>query len=88
MVLLVRNKVKDFDRWKRVFDSQDKSARAAGLVLIQMWRSVDETNEVFFTFEVEDRAGAESFMSSPEAASAGGEAGVIDGDYHFLTPVA
>ena len=84
MVLLVRNKVNDFDQWKRVFDSQAEAARAAGLNLIQMWRSVDEAGEVFFLFEVEDRRRALAFMNAPEAASSGVEAGVIEGDYHFL----
>jgi hypothetical protein len=84
MVLLVRNKVKDFQRWRRVFDSQAEAGRVAGLNLIQMWRSVDEANDVFFLLEVEDRDGAEAFMNAPEAASAGREAGVIEGDYHFL----
>ena len=84
MVLLVRNKVKDFDQWRRVFDSQAETARAAGLNLMQMWRSVDDANDVFFLFEVEDRGRAEAFMNAPEAASAGDEAGVIEGDYHFL----
>lgn len=84
MVLLVRNKVKEIDHWRRVFDSQTETARAAGLNLIQMWRSVDQANEVFFLFEVKDRDEAEAFMNTPEAASVGREAGVIEGDYHFL----
>lgn len=84
MVLLVRNKVKDFDQWRRVFDSQARETRAAGLNLIEMWRSVDDANDVFFLFEVEDRGRAEAFMNTPEAASVGDEAGVIEGDYHFL----
>ena len=84
MVLLVRNKVKEFDQWKRVFDSQAEAARAAGLNLIQLWRSVDEANEVYFLFEVEDRGRALAFMNAPEAESTGVEAGVIEGAYHFL----
>ena len=84
MVLLVHNNVTDFDHWRRVFDSQAETARAAGLNLIQLWRSVDDTNEVFFLFEVEDRGRAEALMSAPEAATVGSEAGVIEGDFHFL----
>ncbi len=84
MVLLVRNKVKDFDRWKRIFDSQAEAGRAAGLNLIQLWQSVDDANDIFFLLEVEDRGRAEAFMNAPEAASTGDEAGVIEGDYHFL----
>jgi len=84
MMLLVRNKVKDFDQWRPVFDSQADAARAAGLNLIQMWRSVDEANEVFFLMEVEDRGRAEAFMNAPAAASAGIESGVIEGAFYFL----
>ena len=84
MVLLVRNRVKDFDHWRRIFDSQTEPAHAAGLTLRQLWRSIDEPNEVFFLFAVEDRGRAEAFMSTPEAATAGRESGVIGGDFHFL----
>ena len=52
MVLLVRNKVKDYDRWRRVFDTQAEAARAAGLNLIQLWRSVAESNELFFCLKL------------------------------------
>ena len=84
MMLLSRNKVTDVDRWKRVFDSQDEAGRAAGLKVIHVWRAVDEPDQVFFLFKVEDRGRAEAFMSSPDAAETGRRAGVIDGDYHFL----
>lgn len=84
MTLLVRNRVEDVHRWKRVFDAQGDAARAAGLNLIHLWRSVDEADQVYFLFEVEDRGRAETYMSTPEAASVGRRAGVIDGDYHFL----
>ena len=57
MVLLVRNKAKDFDQWRRVFDSQAEAARAAGLNLIQMWGSVDDANDVFFCLKL--KIGAE-----------------------------
>ena len=84
MVLLVRNKVKDYEHWRRVFDAQADAGRSAGLVLLQIWRSVDDLNEVFFLLEVEDRSRAEAFMHAPESAAVGREAGVVDGDYHFL----
>ena len=84
MVLLVRNTVEDFDRWRRVFDAQAAAGRLAGLNVLQMWRSVDDPNEVFFLLDVGDRARAEAFMQTPESAAAGTEAGVIEGDYRFL----
>ena len=86
-MLLVRNKVKDFDHWKNVFDANLEPPRAAGLTPVAMWRSVDDRNEVFFTFEVEDRARAETFMAAPESAATGVEAGVVDGQAYFVEPV-
>ena len=84
MKLLVRNRAEDVDRWKRRFDEQDDSARAAGLKLVHLWRSVDEPAQVYFLFDVEDRARAEAFMSTPEAEAVGRAAGVVVGDAWFL----
>ena len=69
MVLLVRNRVKDVDRWKRVFDGEAAAGTAAGLTVLKVWRSVDAVDEVFFLLEVEDRERAEAFMASPESAA-------------------
>ena len=85
MVLLVRNKVKEYDHWRRVFDAQADVARAAGVTLNHMWQSADDPNDVFFLLDIEDRGRAEAYMSTPESAAVGVEAGVLDGDYHFLT---
>ena len=84
MVLLVRNRVRDIDRWKRVFDGQAAAGAAAGLRVLHVWRAVDAEDEVFFLLDVEDRARAEAFMASPESAAVGVEAGAIDGEVHFL----
>ena len=87
MQLLVRNKVNEFHRWKRVFDANLDPPRAAGLTLAGMWRSVDDPNEVFFLFEVEHRARAEAFMAEPSSRATGVEAGVIEGEAHFVAAV-
>ena len=84
MVLLVRNRVKDADRWKRVFDAQAAAGAAAGLTVLHVWRSVDAPDQVFFLLDVEDREKAEAYMASPESAAVGVEAGAIDGEVHFL----
>ena len=87
MQLLVRNKVDDFDHWKRVFDANLDPPRAAGLTLAGMWRSIDDPNEVFFLFEIEDRARAEAFMAEPSSQATGIEAGVVEGQAHFVNAV-
>lgn len=84
MELLVRNKVRDFDHWKGVFDQQSEAGLAAGMKLARMWRTADDPNNVFFILEVEDRKRAEDYMHAPESAEVGRKAGVIDGEYYFL----
>lgn len=86
MELLVRNKVKDYERWRRVFDAELEGPRSAGLNLVKVWQSVDDPNEVFFVFRIDDRAKAEEFMHAPESAAAGVEAGVIQGEAWFVEP--
>jgi len=86
MLMLCRSKVRDPDRWMKVFTSHAGAHRAAGLKLTHFWRSVDDANTVFFLFKVEDRTKAEAFINAPASAAAGKEAGVIDGDYRFIRP--
>ena len=84
MELLVRNRVEDFEHWRQVFDAQAEAGRPSGMRLLRMWRSDDDPNDVFFLMHVEDRAAAEAFMQTPESAAVGEQAGVIDGEYHFV----
>jgi len=82
--LLCRNRVSDFRRWKRVFDSHAGAHRAAGLRLKGLWREPAKPNEIFFLFKVTDMRKARAFISAPEAAEAGADSGVVDGEYHFI----
>lgn len=84
MHLLCRNRVADFRKWKAVFDSHASAQREAGLRLVHLWRDVDEPNNVFFLFEVDDEKKARAFLNDPAAAEAGRASGVLDGEYHFL----
>ena len=84
MLLLVRNRVKDIEHWKKVFDEQEAAGIAAGLSVKAVWRAVDKADEVFFILGVEDRARAEAYMATPEAAAVGEEAGATEGEFWFL----
>ena len=85
--MLCRNRVADFERWKRVFESHTEAHRGAGLELLALWRKQDEPNEVFFLFSVESVERARAFVEAPQAADAGEEAGVLEGEIHFLEPL-
>ncbi|GAB4373575.1 MAG: hypothetical protein Kow0062_10750 [Acidobacteriota bacterium] len=82
--MICRNRVRDFDRWKRVFDSHAEAHRAAGLRLRGMWRGIEQPDQVFFLFEVDDVERARAFVTDPASARAGEEAGVLDGELHFV----
>ena len=84
IVMLCRNRVSDFAKWKKVFDSHAPAHREAGLHLKSLWRGVEEPNNVFFLFEVANLEKAHEFISNPTAAEAGRTSGVLDGEYHFL----
>jgi hypothetical protein len=84
LAMLVRNRIQDFDTWKRAFDGDSQRARAAGLHLVHLWRDADDPSTVVFLMEVMDRERAEEFLVSPESAAVGERAGVIEGDHRYL----
>jgi hypothetical protein len=84
IAMLCRNRVADYSRWRRVFDSHASAHRDAGLHLRNIWRGVEDPNQVFFLFEVTDSEKARAFIGNPAAAEAGKTSGVLDGEYHFL----
>ena len=67
-----------------MFDSNAEAAQDAGLRLNNMWRGVEEPNNVFFIFEVASIEKAQEFIDDPVSAKAREEAGVIDGEYYFV----
>lgn len=85
-IMLCRNRVKGFVRWKAIFDSHSAAHRSYGMHLVNLWRTVGDENTVFFLFRLESIEQARAFISASEAAETGRSAGVIDGEYHFTGP--
>ena len=83
-VMLCRNRVVDFEKWKTVFDSNPHALRDSGLRLMNLWRELEDPNNVFFLFEVTDIDKARAFISDPKGAEIGRKSGVLDGECHFL----
>ncbi len=82
--MLSRNKVADFEKWNRGFASHAEAHRAAEIKLIHVWRDINDPNNVFIVFEVGSIEKARAFIDAPEAAEAGKEFGVVEGEYHFV----
>ena len=85
--MLVRNKVRDFEVWKRVFDDELDRASEAGLGVVRMWRSMADPNEVFFLLSISDIDRARAFTADPASAAAGERAGALEGEIHYLEDV-
>ena len=86
--MLVRNKVRDFDVWKAVFDGELSAVRDAGLGVVHLWRSMDDPTEVFFLLSISDMDKARAFTADPASAAAGERAGVLEGEIHYVEDVA
>ena len=86
--MLCRNRVRDYEKWRAVFNADADAHREAGLILANIWRESDHPDTVHFLFEVHSQPKAKAFVSAPEAGDQGRKAGVIDGDYRFLDPVS
>lgn len=82
--MLCRNKVADFEKWHQAFASHKQAHLASGMKLIHLWRQLEESNNVFFVFEIYSLENAKAFINSPEAKEAGKEFGVLEGEYHFV----
>ena len=76
--LLVRHRVRDFDAWRRVFDSHLEAQRRAGIRITHVWRSVADPTEVVLLFEVDDVERAKRFVYAPEVPGSQQESGVVD----------
>ncbi|MHC4767126.1 MAG: hypothetical protein ACYTEI_00270 [Planctomycetota bacterium] len=83
--MLVRHKVADFSRWKRVFDAHATAQQESGMSVEKVLRNVDEPNEVFLLFKVSQIAQARAFVTSPGVPQAMQQSGVVDDpDIYFL----
>jgi hypothetical protein len=40
--MLCRNRVKDYRKWREIFDSHSEAQQEAGLLLTNMWQDVAE----------------------------------------------
>ncbi|MEO8713099.1 MAG: hypothetical protein ABI405_13290 [Parafilimonas sp.] len=63
----VTHHVKDFDAWKKVYDSEGKDTRAAnGLIDRAMARGIEDPNIVSVVFVITDMAKAKARIASPD----------------------
>jgi hypothetical protein len=83
--LLVRQKVKDYAKWKQVFDEHAAVRVNVGSRGGYIYRNTDDPNEVFVLLEVTDLEKGRGFAKSEDLRKTMERAGVTDKpDVHFL----
>ena len=86
-MLIVRHKVKDYGKWRPVFDHHAGAQKSAGLTNARVFRSADDKNELVIIFDTKDTKTAKDFVASPTLKQAMKESGVVDTPtIHFLEP--
>ena len=86
--VMVRHKVKDWDTWKKAFDSHKQTRMDAGLTDRVIGHLVGDDHSVFVVFAVADMAKAKAFMDSKDLKDKMNEAGVVGPPTTFFYRIA
>lgn len=67
----IQHMVPDFERWKRVFDSDPMDRKGSGVTRYHIYRSVNEPNLVLIDLELDTLAESTTFLERLEQLWAG-----------------
>ena len=83
--ILIHHNVRDFAKWKLVFDEHGEARKAAGSKGGYLFQTADDSNEVIALLEWDDLDKARQFVSSDDLRQAMERAGVVSEPHiHFL----
>lgn len=74
--MLVQQKVKDYDEWRRVYDSAAEMRSSNGEISDQIFRDASDPNMVTVFFKWDSLDNARRYTQSPELKEAMEKAGV------------
>jgi heme-degrading monooxygenase HmoA len=77
MVIIVQHRVRDFDAWKPVFDEHGDVRRRYGATGHEIYRGIEDPNEVTIVNHFASKEQAETFAADPSLKEAMARAGVI-----------
>lgn len=86
--VIVTHKVKDWDAWKKSFDSHKQTRLDAGMTDRAIGYSVGDNHKVTVAFVINDMKKAEAFMASKDLKDKMAEAGVVGPPDIFFYNVA
>jgi hypothetical protein len=76
--LLLRHQVKDYDRWRPIYDSHAFAREAAGLEELHIFRDAGDPSIVTLLYRANDLDAVRMFAESPELLEKMKQAGVMD----------
>jgi uncharacterized protein (DUF1330 family) len=83
--ILIRHKVKDYTKWKPVFDEHGATRKASSSKGGYLLRNIDDANEVVIFMEMDDLEKARQLVQSEDLRQAMERSGVADQpDIYFL----
>ncbi len=86
--MLVQHKVKDFDAWKKVYDSVADLRASNGELSDRIYRDASDPNRLTLIFKWDSLENAKKYVESPELKAAMERAGVEGPpDIYFLNEV-
>jgi heme-degrading monooxygenase HmoA len=77
MIVIVQHKVRDYDAWKSVFDEHGDVRRRHGATGHELYRSLQDPNEVTVVNHFPSKEQAEAFAADPSLKEAMERGGVI-----------
>lgn len=87
-VVDVRHTVKDYDKWRPIFDADSANRTGAGMQNIVVARDADNANDLLIVFKLADIAKAKTMAADPKLKATMDKAGVISKPdftyYHVL----
>jgi hypothetical protein len=75
-VAVVTHDVKDYSRWRPVFDADSANRKAAGMENVAVNRGIDNPNHVMIVLKISDVAKAKAFGADPKLKETMDKAGV------------
>lgn len=77
VVALMTHTVKDYGKWRPIFDADSNNRKASGMGTIVVGREIDHPNNIMIAFTIDDVQKVKDFSNRPELKEKMQKAGVI-----------
>jgi hypothetical protein len=75
--IIVNHKVKDYAKWRPIYDADDKRRQTYGFKNARVYRAADDPNNIFIVADITDASQVLKMKDDPDLAAKMAEGGVI-----------